>query len=279
MEPVVVRSCAMGPMTVGGRMEDSVNRAGWREVVGVWPETKSQHARSARVLAAAWAVVWSVASRASSSLIWGGRGGGGSVIVKGGREGGKRKGDRRKGGRRKAYRIPVGLAVCMAWPVALVLVVHGSERRSQDHSPHVGAVLDDRVQDLGGAGDGLVEELLGAFFRQHMGVCRMHNLAAAVRTSYHIFSPLQTECIYICRERAYAGNPLDSFVERPALRNVLDDHDLQVVFPRRIQLPETVRLLLRVHGRLDFESGVQERVEDVPCHEAGSACVVRQIVS
>lgn len=287
MEPVVVRSCAMGPMTVGGRMEDSVNRAGWREVVGVWPETKSQHARSARVLAAAWAVVWSVASRASSSVIWGGRGGG-SVIVRGGREGrgregGERKGDRRKGGRRKAYRIPVGPAVCMAWPVALVLVVHGSKRRSQDHPPHVRAVLDDRFQDLGGARDGLVEELLGAFFRQHMGVCRMHNLAAAVRTSYHIFSPLQTECIciymYIYVERAYAGNTPDSFVERPALRNVLDDHDLQVVFPRRIQLTETVRLLLRVHGRLDFESGVQERVEDVACHEAGGACVVGQIVS
>lgn len=83
----------------------------------------------------------------------------------------------------------------MAWPVALVLVVHGSKRRSQDYPPHVGAVLDDRVQDLSGAGDGLVEELLGAFFRQHMGVCRMHNLAA-VRTPYH----LQTECIYICRK-------------------------------------------------------------------------------
>lgn len=99
MEPVVVRSCAMGPMTVGGRMEDSVNRAGWREVVGVWPETKSQHARSARVLAAAWAVVWSVASRASSSVIWGGRGGG-SVIVRGGREGGEgREGGRGEEGR------------------------------------------------------------------------------------------------------------------------------------------------------------------------------------
>lgn len=69
MEPVVVRSCAMGPMTVGSRIEDSVNLAGWREMVGVWRETRSQHARSARVLAAAWVVVWSVASRASSSLI------------------------------------------------------------------------------------------------------------------------------------------------------------------------------------------------------------------
>lgn len=52
MEPVVVMSCAMGPMTAGRRIEVSVNLAGWRELVSVWRETKSQHARSAKVLEA-----------------------------------------------------------------------------------------------------------------------------------------------------------------------------------------------------------------------------------
>lgn len=52
MEPVVVRSCAMGPMTAGRRIEDSVNCAGWREVKSVCREAKSQAARSAKVLEA-----------------------------------------------------------------------------------------------------------------------------------------------------------------------------------------------------------------------------------
>lgn len=52
MEPVVVRSWAMGPMTTGRRTEASVNCAGWRDVDLVCWETKSQAARSARVLEA-----------------------------------------------------------------------------------------------------------------------------------------------------------------------------------------------------------------------------------
>lgn len=53
----------------------------------------------------------------------------------------------------------------MAWPVALVLVVHGSKGRSQDHPFYVWIVLDNGAQDPSGSSDGLVEELLVPFFR------------------------------------------------------------------------------------------------------------------
>lgn len=52
MDPVVVRSCAMGPTTAGRRMEDMVDFAGLGDFSLVWCERKSQAARSARVLEA-----------------------------------------------------------------------------------------------------------------------------------------------------------------------------------------------------------------------------------
>lgn len=52
IEPVVVRSWAMGPTTAGRRTEASVNFAGRGDLDSVWFETKSQAARSARVLEA-----------------------------------------------------------------------------------------------------------------------------------------------------------------------------------------------------------------------------------
>lgn len=52
IDPVVVRSCAMGPTTAGRRIEDMVNFASLGDLGPVWCERKSQAARSARVLEA-----------------------------------------------------------------------------------------------------------------------------------------------------------------------------------------------------------------------------------
>lgn len=70
----------------------------------------------------------------------------------------------------------------------------------------------------------------------------------------------------------YAGNPLDSFIERPFFRNVLDNYNLEIVFAWWIELCETVRLLLRVDGGSDLKPGVQERMENVSCHKTRGAC-------
>lgn len=64
----------------------------------------------------------------------------------------------------------------MASPVTLVLVVHGGERRGEDYPSDVWVMPDNRVQDPSGSGDGLVKKLLVSIFRQHMGVCCMHDL-------------------------------------------------------------------------------------------------------